>query len=83
MDTSHPSHPLVEAIHKVADAIRAMSDQQAKFGHQQVKNSHAILSVSQCALEVIDQLASAIMEEIRGILTKGGAWSRGVASGSD
>ena len=53
-DTSHPSRPLVEAICEVAEAIRAMSDQQAELGHQQAKNSCAILSMSQCALNVID-----------------------------
>ena len=53
-DTSHPSCPLVEAIHEVAEAIRAMSNQQAELGHQQAKNSRAILSMSQHALKVID-----------------------------
>ena len=64
MDMSRPSRPSVEAIHKVAEAIRAMSDQQAKSGHQQAENSRAILSMSQCALDVIDRLASVIMEEV-------------------
>ena len=82
-DTSHPSHPSVEAIHEVAEAIHAMSDQQAELGRQQAKNSRAILSMSQRALDAIDRLASAIMEEVRGISAKGGAQSGGVASGSD
>ena len=54
MDTSCPSHPLVEAIHEVTKAIRAMSDQQAELGHQQAENSHAILIMSQHALKAID-----------------------------
>ena len=83
MDTSRPSCPLVEAIHKVAEAIRAMSDQQAELGRQQAENSCAILSMSQHALDAIDWLALVIMEEVQGILAKGGARSGGVVSGSN
>ena len=63
-DTSHLSHPSVEAIREVAEAIKVMSDQQAELGHQQAENSCAILSMSQCALDAIDCLALVIMEEV-------------------
>ena len=78
-DMSCLSCPSLEAIHEVAKAIQVMSDQQAELGRQQAKNSCVILSMSQHALNVIDQLASVIMEEVCGILTKGGAQSGGVA----